>query len=85
VAGEENIERLQSLDQALGIVEPVDADDEGAPVEASDQVLDERRADIAARETLEIARLDTDPKTADPRLLAVERDGDVVTRGFEHP
>ncbi len=85
VPGEENLEGLEPLDQALGVVEAVDPNDERPSAEAGHQVLDQRRAHVSAREHLELPRLDADGEAADPGLPTVRGKGDLVARRFEYP
>jgi hypothetical protein len=84
VLGEEEIESFKPLDQALGIVQAVDTDDQGSPAEARHQVFHQRRLYIASRQPLKPVRLDTDGETADPRLLPIQPESDPAARRLEH-
>src|SRR4029077_11630861 len=76
---------LEPLDQALGMVEAVDPDDERPPAQAGHQVLDQCRTHVSARENLEFPRLNADGETTDPGLPPVRGKGDLLARRFEHP
>jgi hypothetical protein len=50
VIGKEDIESIETLDQAIGIVETIDPDHEVAATEARHQALHQGRPHIAARQ-----------------------------------
>src|SRR5215470_5473168 len=78
------IEGIEALDQALGIVEAIDPDDEEATAKACHHLPHQWRPHVAARQPLECARLDTDRKIPDPRLLPAHTYGRMLTGDFEY-
>ena len=84
IPGEKQLEGLEPLHQALGIIETVDADDERAPAERRRQILHQRRMDVPARQGLEAGRLDADREAPDPRLASVQGESDLPAGRFEH-
>src|SRR5208283_3563028 len=68
---EKAIECVDSLGDALGIVEPVDAEHEAQPLEALSNFPGEWRTRGIAREPRVSGRLDADRKSADPGLASV--------------
>src|SRR4029077_13409484 len=85
VVGQEMIERIQTLDQPLGIIEALDPEHHETSVKACHHLLDQRRAHVAAGQSLECARLDTDRKTANPGLLATHAHGRLAAGDLEYP
>ena len=69
MAGEENVESVKPLDQALGIVKAVDADDRARGRRGSStRFLTSGERTLRRASALKSPRLDADGKTADPGL-----------------
>ena len=68
MGNEELLKRLHALDQALGIIQPVDADHQSASLEACNHVADERRPSRPPRQALECGQVDADRKAPDAYL-----------------
>src|SRR5271157_1880858 len=68
---EKAVESVDALGDALGIIEPVDAEHEAQPLEALSNFPGERRTRGIAREPRVSGRLDADRKSADAGLASV--------------
>src|SRR5262249_32831436 len=75
---------IETLDQALGIVEAIDPDDEETAAEACHHLLYQGGPHVAARQPLEYTRLDADWKISDPRLSSVQAQSGLMTVDLQY-
>ena len=78
------VESVKPLNEPFGIIETIDADHQSTIAKACHQFLHHRRAAIAARQPCERTRLDSDRKTADLRLLAIDPHRNLAAGSLEH-